>query len=135
MISAEITVQVQFYDLDPMQVVWHGNYARYLEQARCALLDLIGYNYPEMVESGYMWPIVDMRLKYVQPIRFHQTIAVTATLAEYENRLCMDYRIRDAETGAVLTKARTIQLAVRADTGELSFESPRILIDRVEALL
>ena len=39
MISAEISTQAQFYDLDPMQIVWHGNYARYLEQARCALLD------------------------------------------------------------------------------------------------
>ena len=30
-ISADVTIKVQFFDLDPMQVVWHGNYARYLE--------------------------------------------------------------------------------------------------------
>lgn len=135
MISAEVTIQAQFYDLDPMQVVWHGNYARYLEQARCALLDRIGYNYPEMAESGFMWPIVDMQLKYVRPIRFAQTVRVTATLVEYENRLRIDYRIRDAGSGEVLTKARTIQLAVATGTQELAFESPAILIEKVKALL
>lgn len=135
MISAEISLTAQFYDLDPMKVVWHGNYPRFLEVARGALLDLIGYNYPQMEESGYLWPIVDMRLKYVRPIVFAQDIVVSATLAEYENRLCIDYRIRDARTGEVLTKARTVQLAVAAATRELCLECPPALIDRVKRLL
>lgn len=135
MISADVTLTVQFYDLDPMQVVWHGNYARYLEQARCALLDRIGYNYPEMDESGYVWPIVDMRLKYVRPARFGQSIRVTATLKEYENRLRIEYRIRDAASGDVLTKAETTQLAVNAATQELCLETPAALQDRVRTFL
>ncbi len=135
MISAEITLKAQFYDLDPMQVVWHGNYPRFLEEARCALLDRIGYNYPEMQQSGYLWPIVDMRLKYVRPIRFAQVVTVAATLAEYENRLRIEYRIRDAETGEVLTKATTVQLAVLAATQELCLECPPALVERVRGLL
>lgn len=131
--SISIDIKAQFYDLDPMQVVWHGNYARYLEEARCALLDLIGYNYPQMQESGYLWPIVDMRIKYVRPLRFAQEAVVTATVAEYENRLKIDYRIADKATGEVLTKASTTQVAVRASTGELCLESPRALIDKMRA--
>lgn len=135
MIAAEISLTAQFYDLDPMQVVWHGNYPRYLEQARCALLDRIGYNYPEMEASGYLWPIVDMRVKYVRPIRFAQLIRISATLAEYENRLRIDYRITDDATGAVLTKATTTQLAVEAATLDLCLESPLALVERVRKLL
>ncbi|MDR3439085.1 acyl-CoA thioesterase [Telmatospirillum sp.] len=133
MLSADVTIQAQFYDLDPMKVVWHGNYPRFLEQARCALLDLIGYNYIEMGDSGFAWPIVDMRIKYVRPIGFAQNIVVTATLAEYENRLKIDYRIRDSATGEVLTKATTTQVAVRIETGEMQLESPAALVDRVKA--
>lgn len=135
MISAEITLTAQFYDLDPMQVVWHGNYPRFLEEARCALLDRIGYNYPQMEDSGYVWPIVDLRLKYVRPIRFAQRIRVVAQLAEYENRLRIEYRILDAGSGEVLTKATTIQLAVEARSGELCLASPAILLDKVRELL
>ena len=135
MIFAEIQVKAQFYDLDPMQVVWHGNYPRFLEEARCALLDKIGYNYTEMAASGYAWPIVDLRIKYVRPIRFAQSIRVTANLAEYENRLRIGYRILDAESGEVLTKATTIQLAVEVSSGEMCLEAPAILLDKVRGLL
>jgi acyl-CoA thioester hydrolase len=135
MITAEVTVKAQFYDLDPMQVVWHGNYPRFLEEARCALLDRIGYSYTEMSVSGFLWPIVDMRLKYVQPIRFGQSVRVKATLVEYENRLRIDYRIVDAESGAVITKAQTTQVAVDAATKELCLQSPAALLDKVRPFL
>jgi acyl-CoA thioester hydrolase len=134
-IAADITLKVQFYDVDSMHVVWHGNYVRYLEEARCALLDRIGYNYVEMSRSGYLWPVVDLRIKYVRPLRFAQQVTVRAELVEYENRLCIDYRIADAGTGEVLTKARTVQVAVDARTDELCFVSPSVLVDKVKALL
>lgn len=135
MISAEVSIQALFYDLDPMEVVWHGNYVRYLEQARCALLDRIGYNYPEMAASGYVFPVVDLQVKYVRPVRFGQVIKVTATLAEYENRIRIDYRVHDGQSGELLTKARTVQLAVKAEGGELCFECPAVFMDKVRALL
>jgi acyl-CoA thioester hydrolase len=135
MISAAIICKAQFYDLDPMQVVWHGNYARFLEQARTALMDKIGYSFGEMAESGFLWPIVDMRIKYVRPVTLLQEIEVTASLKEYQNALKIDYRITDRASGEVLTKASTTQAAVSATTHEMSLESPAILIARVEALL
>src|ERR1043165_5158679 len=133
MISARVTAEPQFYDIDPMQVVWHGNYPRFLELARSALLDRIGYNCREMQASGYLWPVVDMRLRYVKPIRLGQRIAISATLLEYDNRLRIRYAITDAAAGERLTKAETVQVAVAAASNELCLESPRILIERVEA--
>lgn len=135
MISAAVTVKAQFYDLDPMQVVWHGNYARFLEQARCALLDKIAFNYREMSRTRYVWPIVDMRIKYVRPIRFAQEVEVRATMIEYENRIRIDYRITDPATGEVLTKAQTTQVAVSTETNEVCFESPPELIEKVRRCL
>jgi acyl-CoA thioester hydrolase len=41
-ITAETEFTVEFYDVDSMEIVWHGNYVKYLEKARCVLLDHIG---------------------------------------------------------------------------------------------
>lgn len=131
MISAEVVIKAQMYDLDPMGVVWHGNYARFLEQARCELLDRIDFNYLQMQASGHIWPIVDMRLKYVRPIRFGQEIIVTATVTEWRNRLKIEYRIHDRISGELLTKAHTVQVAVVAETGELLLESPSVLTEKM----
>lgn len=134
MISTQIHMKAQFYDIDPMNVVWHGHYARFFEEARCQLLDLIDYNYGAMGASGYVWPIVDMQTRYVRPIKCFQEFIVTATIAEHLNRLKITYQITDKETGELLTKAHTIQLAVKLSTGELCIETPEILSQKIEAL-
>ncbi len=129
--SADVEIQVQFYDLDPMEVVWHGNYVKYLEVARCALLDAIGYNYAEMKASGYMWPIVDMNLRYAAPATFGQRLSVRAEIVEWENRLRIDYLVSDAATGRRLNRASTTQVAVDIASGEMCFVSPPILFQKL----
>ncbi len=125
--SHEIELAPAFHDIDPMNIVWHGHYAKYLEIARCALLSQFGYDYPQMRESGYSWPIVDMRLKYVRPALFQQQLRIRATIVEWENRLKIDYLISDAATGQKINTASTIQVAVDLQTGEMQYVCPAIL--------
>ena len=129
--SAEVALTPAFHDIDPMEVVWHGHYVKYFELARCALLQSFDYDYPQMRASGYAWPIVDLRAKYVRSARYGQSLVVRATLVEWENRLKIDYQVRDADTGEVLTRATSIQVAVDMATGEMCFASPRALLERL----
>ena len=135
MLTSEIEVEVPFHDADPMGVTWHGNYLRYLELARSALLNELDYNVRQMTASGYAWPIVDARLKYVKTTTFGQRLKVRATLEEYENRLKIGYSIMDSESGEIVTKATTTQVAVDQQRGEMCFVSPQVLLDRVRAAL
>ena len=50
--SAEI--EVPFFDVDVMQIVWHGHYVKYLEVARCAFLDALGYGASMWLASAYL---------------------------------------------------------------------------------
>jgi len=128
---AKTEIQVQFFDLDPMEIVWHGNYARYLEIARCALLDSIEYNYEQMKQSGYAWPIIDMQLRYIAPAHFGQHLKVHVEIVEWEYRLKMKYLITDAATGQRINRATTTQVAVDTLTGEMCFVSPPILFEKL----
>jgi acyl-CoA thioester hydrolase len=134
-ITASTPIKIQFYDCDPMAIVWHGNYPKYFEQARCALLDRIDFNYRQMSQTEFIWPIVDMRIKYVRSLVFGQVIEATATLVEFENRLRIDYTLRDAATKEIVTKGQTIQMAVHRATGETAFESPAPLLEAVRRAL
>jgi acyl-CoA thioester hydrolase len=129
--SAELELQVQFYDLDPMQIVWHGNYVRYLEVARCALLDQLDYNYPQMQASGYAWPIIDLHLRYAHPATFGQRIKVRASIIEWENRLRIAYVITDSASGQRLSRGTTTQVAVEIASGEMCFASPPELFQKL----
>ena len=129
--SAQIEVQVPFYDLDPVNIVWHGNYAKYFERARCELLQQFNYNYDEMRASGYLWPVVDLHVRYLRPLRFNQRVVVRAQLKEWEYRIKIEYLILDATSGERLTKGSSIQVAVDLKTGELCLQSPRVLFERL----
>lgn len=131
MVKAEIELEVPFHDVDVMHVAWHGHYVKYLEIARCALLDNIAYNYPQMEESGYAWPVIDMRVRYAHPLRFQQKVRIQAELVEWENRLKVNYVIFDADTGKRLTKAYTVQVAVCIASGEMLYASPDILYQKL----
>jgi len=129
--SVEIELTPAFHDLDPMIVVWHGHYLKYFELARCALLQRFNYDYPQMKESGFVWPVVDLRTKYVRPARFLQRLIVRAQIVEWENRLKIEYQVRDAQDGQVLTRGYTIQVAVSDATGEMLYVSPPVLFERL----
>lgn len=131
MIQAEVEIEIPFHDIDVLGVAWHGHYVKYLEIARCALLDKIDYNYPQMRESGYAWPVIDMRIRYPRPLNFQQKVRVLATLEEWENRLKFSYEIRDAESGQRLTRAYTVQVALDMKKGEMMFASPPILFEKL----
>ncbi len=135
MIETSVELEIPFHDVDMLRVTWHGSYVRYLEVARCALLDKIGYGYMEMEKSGYAWPIVDMRLRYAKPCRFGDRVRVTARIVETEFRLRMEYVIHNVDTGERLTKASTVQVALDVSTGELCYPSPPILMERIAASL
>lgn len=129
----ETELTIPFHDIDMMQVAWHGHYVRYLEIARCALLDALDYNYPQMQASGFAWPVIDLRLRYAAPVLFAQRIAIEARLSEWENRLKIDYTIRDAQTRKRLTRAWSVQVAVGIEDREMRLESPPVLRERLLA--
>lgn len=134
-IDVDTEILVPFFDVDSMNIVWHGHYIKYLEVARCALLDHIGHNYTQMLESGYGWPVIDIQLRYVRGAVFGQRLIVRASLVEWENRLKINYLITDAETGERMTRASSIQVAVAIETREMQLASPKVFTDAVERVL
>ncbi|MDE2023376.1 MAG: acyl-CoA thioesterase [Gammaproteobacteria bacterium] len=134
-LAAQVEIEVPFQDVDLMQVVWHGNYFRYFEAARAALLRKINYDYPEMQASRYLWPIVELKARFVQPMRYAQRIQVRAELQEWESRLKIAYRVQDAASGKRLSSGYTIQCAVDARSGELQLVSPPVLRERLKEYL
>lgn len=134
-VSAMVQTRPHFYDLDPMNIVWHGNYPRFMELGRVAILDKINYGYDEMIASGYGWPIIDMRFRYARPLRLHQTFEVHAGIVEWENRLKIDYEFRDPETGQRLTRCTSVQVAVDIKTETMLWESPPILREKLSPWL
>lgn len=129
--EAEVEITIPFHDVDMMAISWHGHYVKYFELARCVLFDKIDYNYVQMRNSGYAWPVIDLRIRYPGPTTFNQKVIVKAVISEWENRLKIEYELRDSQTAKRLTKGYTVQVAVDMSSQEMCFESPPILYEKL----
>lgn len=116
--------EIPFFDVDSMDIMWHGHYVKYLEMARCAFLETIHYTYDVMKAKGFGYPIVQLQLKYVRPAQFRQKIRVKTMLVEFENCIRFDYLITDLATGQKLTQGSTTQMAVAIANRETQWQMP-----------
>lgn len=134
-LSISLDMEVAFFDVDSYRIVWHGNYPKYFEIARCKLLEHINFTYEDMEAAGYFFPIIDMKTKYIKPLLFKQQFTITATLVEWENKLTINYLIQDRDTGEKITKAETSQVAIAMPEQITQFASPEILINKVKTAI
>jgi len=134
-IWAEEEITVEFYDVDPLRVVWHGNYINYFEVGRRCLLEKIGYDYSQMEESGFAFPVTKISAKYIGSLHYKDRAKIKAILVEYENLLRIRYEIRNARTGQIITKGVSTQMAYDIKADKSCFECPEILISKINTLL
>lgn len=136
LISVTVPMKVAFYDVDSMGVVWHGNYVKFLEVARCALLDKIGYGYNEMKAAGVAFPVITMDLKFVKSLVFDEEATIETSLTGYKDFLTITYVIKNV-AGEVCLKASSKQVAVKwGESGhETLYQSPEQFTRLVEAAL
>ena len=134
-IAAEVDVQVPFHDVDLAGVVWHGHYMKYLENARWAVMNRIGFGLEAMLQSGYIWPVIGLEVKYIRAARYGDRLRVLASIVEWDAKLVLNYLMLDAKEGTRIGRAQTTQVAVGRESGTLQLVSPACLTDRVRAAL
>ncbi|MDO5463196.1 MAG: thioesterase family protein [bacterium] len=125
-------LRVPFYDVDSMRVVYHGNYTKYFEEARCAYFESLGLSYNEMEASGFLLPVISLNIKYIRSCTFAQELAIEVKREANDNLIILHYLLRDAKTGVICCKGKTRHAAIHIDTKALLFELPPAFLERLK---
>lgn len=72
--------KINYYETDMMQVVHHSNYARYLEETRIDMLNYYGIPFDMFDEMGYVIPVLDLKCRFVESIRYGETVKIVPKL-------------------------------------------------------
>ncbi|MCC8361276.1 acyl-CoA thioesterase [Salinimicrobium sediminilitoris] len=100
-------VKVRYAETDQMGVVYHGNYAQYLEIARIDWLDALGISYRKMEEEGVMLPVYELNLKFKKSAKFDDELKIVTRLKQKPGvRIAFEYEIFN-QHGELLTTAET----------------------------
>jgi acyl-CoA thioester hydrolase len=123
--SHEVELTIPFHDLDPMHIVWHGNYLKYFDMARFGLFREAGVDlYAFYQKTGYLFPITKTSTKHIVALAYGDHVVCTATAVEARVKIVLDFEIRRAASGEVCTRGRSEQVAVKLPDMEMEFEIP-----------
>lgn len=124
-----IKKKIPFYEIDVIQMMWHGNYLKYLEDGREAFGEEFGLEYMHIFNSGYVAPIVDLHLKYKKAASLGDTLIVETTYVPCSSaKLMFTYTIYREKDNAVLLKASSTQLFLTRD-GVFELSCPAFLTE------
>ena len=124
-------IRVRYGETDQMGVVYHGNYAQYLEIGRIEWLRSLGISYKEMEEEGIILPVVSISLKFMKSAVYDEVINVKTQLKKMPTAsLDFDYEITN-ENGELLSTANTILVFVDKSTKRPT-KCPQYLLDKLQ---
>ncbi|MEK6154336.1 thioesterase family protein [Flavobacteriaceae bacterium 3-367] len=112
----EISFRVRYGETDQMGVVYHGNYAQYLEMGRVEWLRALGISYKEMEENGIRLPVISLQLNFKKSAVYDDLITVVTELKKKPSvKIEFDYKIRN-ESGEILVEANTVLAFINSHT-------------------
>ena len=87
--------QVQYYETDKMGITYHGNYIHWMEEARIAFLNDLGYSYARLESEGVGSPVTGISCKYIASTTFPDQVAITVKITSFNGvQLTLSYEMR-----------------------------------------
>lgn len=132
-LATHTSVRVRFQEVDALRVVWHGHYLSYFEEGRTAFGREHGFGYQDILDAGFVAPLVHVEVDYFAPARLEEIVTIEARMhEEVAARIPFSYILRN-EAGRKLASGFTVQ-AFTDLQGELVLTRPKFYADFQERL-
>jgi acyl-CoA thioester hydrolase len=126
-------VRIRFEEVDSMNIVWHGRYLSFFDDARRAFGRQYGVDYPAFIDSEVAAPVVDCRMRFLASARLDDVLDVEARLYKTDSaKLAFKYEVRRSGTGEVLVVGFSIQV-FSGPGGSLLLAWPPMMVERLDA--
>lgn len=110
-LKAEKEFCVRFSEVDSMNIVWHGSYSLYFEDAREAFGQKYGLEYLYMFEQGFYAPLVELHFEYKRPLTYRDKGRVEITYRNTEAaKLIFDYKIYSVPSNELIATGHSVQV-------------------------
>jgi acyl-CoA thioester hydrolase len=124
MLQSTTEVNVRFNELDPLRIVWHGNYLKYFEDGREDFGKKYKLSYIDVKDAGLATPIIKANVDYKCALRYPETIIIETTYEPHPAaKIILHYKILRKGTNEVIAEGQTIQVFTDFD-GNLMFCAP-----------
>ena len=107
---------VRFNEVDQWGMVWYGHYMAWFEVGRMSLLRRFDLLPKQMVELGYIAPVITLKCDFKHPAACGDLIIIRTTAVKPEiAALTFKFEILLKEQGTLLARGETMQVLLTTD--------------------
>ena len=100
------TRKAQYHETDQMGIIHHSNYVRWMEEARIAFMESLGFGYDKVESLGILSPVAGISVTYKSPVHFNDTVEISVSLTRYSGVIQeIAYTITNTTTGELYATA------------------------------
>jgi acyl-CoA thioester hydrolase len=122
-------IPVRFSEIDSMQIVWHGNYIKYMEEGREAFGKKYGIGYMDWKSMGFMVPLIKVSCDFRKPLQYGDTALVETRLVDTDAaKIIYSFRILRASDRELMATGESVQVFLDMNK-ELQFTVPNFFHD------
>ena len=130
--ETSVELEVPFHDVDALQVVWFGNYYKYLDVARTRLFREAKLDTADLVSLGCGMLVIESACRYVSPLRYGDRARVRGWLSDVKHRLSIQYEIDNLSAGRRAARGHMV-LVTTTLAGEMHLRTPNAILERLGA--
>jgi len=127
LLTSRLERRVQFYECDPLQIVWHGNYLKYFEEGREAFCRQHGLSYLDAKSNGFATPIVKSLCEHKLPLQYGDVFTIETTFQPcHAAKMHFNYKL--ILENKVICIGETVQVFL-GENRELILTNPPFFLD------
>ncbi len=123
----EFPYRIPYLEVDRLNVVHHGHYAKYYETGRVEALRALGWTYREMEEQGTGLLVAEIVSKFLRPARYDETVNIITTIPEWPGRRILFETEILNEQGDICNTAQVKLLFINRSAGKVCSAPKRLL--------
>lgn len=111
MLTTSKEIDIRFSEVDSMNIVWHGSYTLYFEDARELFGEKYGLKYMDIYENGYYAPLIELHINYKKPLTYKQKARVNIRFRNTKTaKIIFDYEIYDIADNSLIATGYSVQV-------------------------
>jgi len=127
-------LKVYHADTDCYGIVWHGNYLRFCEQARCELASSVNASMKHFEDNGICTPLIEAQIKYKHPAKVHDTLDIETSIEKLSPLRCtMLQKITNKNNNEEIATV-TVTFVCTDKNGTLLRKMPQEMFDMLNKL-
>nr|MBP7471449.1 acyl-CoA thioesterase [Prevotella sp.] len=127
-LKASKELEIRFSEIDAMNVVWHGSYPLYFEDARETFGAKYGLDYNTFFNEGYFAPLVELTFHYKKVIRYNMKPRIDIIYRPTEAaKIVFDYEIHNPDDDTIMATGHSVQVFMNKDY-QLMWENPEFYL-------